>query len=223
MPTGVIELLILAAVALFLLFRLRGVLGTKTGLEEQQGRPVRRPEPARPIRPAAPVADEDEIDPDSLTVADGDAAVGAALAAMRRAEPGFLPTEFIQGARQAFEMILMAFETGDLDTLKRFLAPDVYASFREVIDARKAAGYSVDARFVGVREARVTGARFDPASGEAEIALRFTAEMVKVVRDRELRVVEGDPNEIRRETDTWTFARRMGSNDPNWQLVATGE
>jgi predicted lipid-binding transport protein (Tim44 family) len=142
---------------------------------------------------------------------------------MRRAEPGFLPSEFMAGARQAFEMILMAFETGDLETLRRFLAPDVFRGFAGVIEERKAAGYSVDARFVGVRDARVVAARFDPETREGEIALRFTAELVTVVRDRELRVIEGDPNEIRRETDTWTFARRMGVSDPNWQLVATGE
>lgn len=223
MPTGVIELIILAAVALFLLFRLRSVLGTKTGFEEQQSRRPMRPEPARPSAAPPPAADEGEIDPDSATVADNDPAIGAALAAMRRAEPGFLPSEFMSGARQAFEMILMAFETGDLDTLKRFLAPDVYRSFAAVIEDRRQQGLSVDARFVGVREARVASARFDPVSREAEIALRFTAELVTVVRDRELRVVEGDPNEIRRETDVWTFARRMGVSDPNWQLVATGE
>lgn len=224
MSTGFIELIILAGIAVFLLLRLRSVLGTKTGLEEGQAARMSRPPAPRPVETApAPPADEDGVDPDSATVAEGDEAVAEALAAMRRVEPGFLPSEFLGGARQAFEMILMAYENGDLETLKRFLAPDVFDGFAEAIAARKAAGYTVEARFVGVREARVVGARFEAGSGEAEIAIRFAGELFSVVRDAENRVVEGDPNAPRREVDVWTFARRMGASDPNWLLVATGE
>lgn len=225
MPTGVIELIILAGIAIFLLLRLRGVLGTKTGLEEQQAARIRRPEPVQTQRTVTPPppADDGLVDADSATVAAGDDAIGGALAAMRRAEPGFLASEFMVGARGAFEMILMAFENGDLDTLRRFLAPDVYEGFAEAIEARRAQGYSVEARFVGVREARVVAARFDTATAEGEIAVRFTGELISTVRDGAGRVVEGDPNEVRRETDVWTFGRRMGANDPNWRLVATGE
>jgi Uncharacterized protein conserved in bacteria len=224
MPTGVIELLILAAIAVFLLFRLRSVLGTKTGYEEQHNhRRAPAPEPAeRPAPQPAPVAEEG-VDRDSEAAAEGNESIAETLAAMRRAEPGFSPTEFTQGARGAFEMILMAFEQGDLDTLRRFLAPDVLEGFESAIEERKAAGYTVDARFIGVREARIVDASFDGDTGEAEISVRFKGELITVVRDSEHRVVEGDPNDIRRETDVWTFARRMGSDDPNWQLVATGE
>jgi predicted lipid-binding transport protein (Tim44 family) len=225
MPTGVIELIILAGIAIFLLFRLRGVLGTKTGLEEQQASRVLRPEPTRAPRQSAPAPAEDDggVDPDSATVAEGDDRIGAALAAMRRAEPGFLASEFMMGARQAFEMILMAYEHGDVDTLRRFLAPDVFGGFAQAIEQRKAEGLSVEAKFIGVRDARVVDARYNPATREAEIAIRFTAELISVVRDATNAVVEGDPNEVRRETDVWTFGRRMGVNDPNWTLVATGE
>lgn len=224
MPTGVIELLILAGIAVFLLMRLRGVLGARTGLEEQQAPRAPRAEPTRAQPAPAPAPlEEGVIDPDSATVAEGDDAIGSALSDMRRAEPGFLPSEFLSGARQAFEMILMAFENGDLDTLRRFLAPDVYEGFAGAIEARREQGYTVEARFVGVREARVVGARFDRGSSEAEVAIRFTGEMISAVRDGAGRVVEGDPNEIRRETDTWTFGRVMGSPDPNWLLVATGD
>ena len=225
MPTGVIELIILAAIALFLLFRLRSVLGTKTGLEEQQHhRRAPTPEPAeRPAPAPAPVAEEGGVDADSAEAAEGDDRIADVLSQMRRAEPGFSPTSFLQGARGAFEMILMAFEQGDVDTLRRFLAPDVFEGFESAIAERKAAGYTVDARFIGVREAHITDARFAPETQEAEIAVRFKGELITVVRDSEHRVVEGDPNEIRREVDTWTFARRMGASDPNWLLAATGE
>lgn len=225
MPTGLIETVILAAIALFLLFRLRSVLGTKTGYEEQQGHAAPpRPEPSRvnPV-PMPPSLDDAEADDEAARLADGDPVIADALAAMRRAEPGFSAGGFLGGAKGAFEMILMAFETGDTATLRRFLAPDVYEGFAAAIAERQNLGYTVDARFIGVRDARITGARFDAATGDAEIAIRFTAELISTVRDSSHRIVEGDPNEIRRETDTWTFARRMGSADPNWLLVATGE
>jgi len=223
MPTGVIELIILAGIAVLLLFRLRGVLGTKTGLEEQQLR-APRPEPIRanPVKtPPAPV--EDGVDEECLALAEGDAEIAETLAAMRRAEPAFGPAAFMQGARQAFEMLLMAFENGDKETLGRFLAPDVFEGFAHAIDERAAAGYRVESRFIGVREARIVAARLEPATGAAELAVRFTAELVTSVYDAAGTLIEGDPNEIRRETDVWTFGRRMGVSDPNWRLVATGE
>lgn len=226
MPTGVIELVILAAIALFLLFRLRSVLGTKTGFEEHQGHArAPQPEPARthPVPVPPPAADDEAADDEARSMAGGDERIAAALRAMRMAEPGFSAGQFVGGAKGAFEMILMAFETGDTDTLRQFLAPDVYSGFADAIAERQRLGYSVEARFIGVRDARITDARFDTETAEAEIAIRFTAEMITTVRDSEHRVVEGNPNEIRRETDTWTFARRMGTSDPNWLLVATGE
>jgi predicted lipid-binding transport protein (Tim44 family) len=65
-------------------------------------------------------------------------------------------------------------------------------------------------------------AEFDRASGEAELTVRFASELTSVARNAAGDVVEGDPKEVRRQRDVWTFARKMGSNDPNWQLVATG-
>ncbi len=224
MSSGLIETIILAGIALFLVYKLRSVLGAKTGLEEQQSPRPRAPAPAEQSAPAPePAARAGEIDPDSATVAEGNPEIGRALSAMRQAEPSFLPSDFMGGARGAFEMILMAYEHGDLDTLRQFLADDVFQGFEAAIAERRAAGYSVDARFIGVRDAQVIGARFDEDTREAEIVVRFTAEMITVVRDAQLEIVEGDPNEIRRETDVWTFGRRMGVSDPNWRLVATGE
>jgi predicted lipid-binding transport protein (Tim44 family) len=66
-------------------------------------------------------------------------------------------------------------------------------------------------------------ATFDPATGEAEIAVRFVGELTSVVRDKAGTVVEGSPTAIKRQKDVWTFMRRMNANDPNWQLVATGD
>ena len=148
---------------------------------------------------------------------------GAAFTAMQAIEPDFSPSTFADGAKRAYEMLLMAFENGDKKKLQTFLSPDVFHDFEKVIDARADEGLTVDARFVGVREAKIVDARFDDDEKIAEIDMRFVGEMVTVVRDSEHRIVEGDPNEVRRETDHWTFGRKMGASDPNWLLIATGE
>ena len=127
------------------------------------------------------------------------------------------------GARAAYEMILMAYEQSDRDTLRGLLTPEVYDAFEQVIEQREQQGLTVDARFIGVRDIRVEALRFDQATQEADITIRFVGEMITAVRDPENRIVEGDPNEIRRQTDVWTFSRVMGGADPNWLLSATGE
>ena len=120
-------------------------------------------------------------------------------------------------------MILMGFERGDMAEIKPFLDEDVYASFAEVVEAREKQGLTIEATFVGIREMALEDATFDEASGIGEVSVRFIGEMTSVVRDNAGEIVEGDETKIKRQKDVWTFARKMGSDDPNWQLVATGE
>jgi predicted lipid-binding transport protein (Tim44 family) len=155
-------------------------------------------------------------------VPDGSPAAKA-LAAMKLAEPSFHVGEFLGGARGAYEMILMAFERGDLTDVMPFLSKDVFEAFSEVIDQREQQGLTVQASFVGIRELALHEATFDRATDVGEVTVRFVGEMTSVVRDKAGEIVEGNPNEIKRQRDIWTFARKMGSDDPNWQLVATGE
>ena len=131
--------------------------------------------------------------------------------------------EFLKGARSAYEMILMAFERGELASVKPFLSQEVYLAFLEVIEGRKEKGLSIDANFVGLAEIAVHEVEFDEASREADVAIRFLGELTSVVRDAGGEIVEGSLSEIKRQKDIWTFSRVMGSDDPNWQLVATGE
>lgn len=212
MGDGMLTILILAGITVFLLLKLKNVLGTKTGHERPPTQVQRQAETPRP-RPVEVVEEPETDDSDPKA---------AAFARMRQVEPGFAPGEFESGARKAYEMLLMAFENGDKKTLEQYLSPDVYQSFASVIDQRADEGLTVDARFIGLREARITGARFDEEDGVAEIDMHFVAEVVTVVRDSEHRIVEGDPNEVRREYDDWTFGRQMGAKDPNWLLISTG-
>ncbi|MGY6548196.1 MAG: Tim44/TimA family putative adaptor protein [Roseinatronobacter sp.] len=222
MEPAVIQLLILAGIAVFLILRLRAVLGSRDGFEQT---PVQRQGPAPEI-PAKRRFEVIEGGPDTdITdhVPDG-SDTAKALARMKATDPDFSVGEFMQGARGAYEMILMAFESSDLDSILPFLSRDVFNSFDEVVQLREREGLRVDATFVGLRELEIVEASFDEASKEGEITMKFVGELTSVVRKAESdEIVEGDPNVIKRQKDVWTFARDMSSDSPNWKLVATGE
>jgi predicted lipid-binding transport protein (Tim44 family) len=214
MNSSLLSLLVLAGIAIFLILRLRSVLGTRTGFEKPPATPGTRARRDFEVIEGGP--DDDIID----HVEDGSESAKA-LAAMKMAEPGFRVGEFLGGARQAYEMILMAFERGDVDGLRPFLAPDVLETFEHVIDQRNEQGLMIEAEFVGVREVTLQNATFDRASKVGEITVRFVGELTSVVRNAEGEIIEGDSSSIKRQRDVWTFARTMGSDDPNWALVAT--
>ncbi|MBA4490977.1 Tim44/TimA family putative adaptor protein [Paracoccus sp. S1E-3] len=219
MSNPMLQLIVLAAIAVFLILRLRGVLGTRDGFE--------RP----PVEDRSASGDFDLVvddtrsnapDDDLADHVDPSSPAYAALAAMKRAEPSFSLGEFLAGAKYAYEMILVAFEKGDLEPVRPFLSPEVTAAFDSVIEARRAAGQTVEAQFLGTRETALQGAEFDPATRQAELTVRFVGEMISAVKGADGMVVEGDPKSPRKQRDTWTFERVMGSEDPNWRLVATG-
>jgi predicted lipid-binding transport protein (Tim44 family) len=214
-----IQLLVLAGIAIFLILKLRSVLGTRDGFEKP-------PIPLEELRPR--VRRDFEVieggpDRDITDHVPEGSDSALALAEMKRADPSFTVTPFLDGARGAYEMILMAFERGDLVSIQDFLSDEVEGSFAEAIAAREKDGLTVEANFVGMKELALHEATFDRDSGMAEIAVKFVGEQTYVVRNKAGEIVEGNPREIKRQRDIWTFARRMGSDDPNWQLVATGD
>ena len=218
MDSPVIQLLVLAGIAIFLILRLRSVLGTREGYE-------RPPEVAAPAR-AEPRRGFDVIeggaDHDITDHAPAGSPAAQALAKMKKAEPDFNVTEFLSGARQAYEMIVMGFERGEMDDLVPLLSRDVFTSFDEVVQRREREGLRVEAKFAGVREVELVNATFDTTTREAELTVRLVGELSSVVRDREGKVVEGDLNVVKQQRDVWTFARKMGTDNPNWKLVGTG-
>jgi predicted lipid-binding transport protein (Tim44 family) len=147
MSSPIIQLIVLAAIAIFLILRLRDVLGTREGFEKPA---VSRNESERidnrnrfEVIEGGPDTDiTDHIDdPDSVE----------ALTQMKKAEPSFGVSDFLGGARGAYEMILMAFEAGDLAKIKPFLSDEVYESFATVVEQREKDGYKIEANFVGLR------------------------------------------------------------------------
>ncbi|MBT7817633.1 MAG: Tim44 domain-containing protein [Polaribacter sp.] len=216
MNSPIIQLLVLAAIAVFLIMRLRGVLGTREGFEK----------PPIAASTASRRRDDFEVieggpDHDIIDNVPEHGPSANALASMKRVDNSFHVGEFLGGAKGAYEMILMAFENGDLSDVTPFISEDVFEAFSAVIDDREAQKLTVEANFMGVSDLTLQDATFDDATNEAEIAVRFTGEMTYLVHDAGGDVVEGSDTEIKRQKDVWTFARAMGTNDPNWRLVAT--
>ena len=219
MSSPLLQLLVLAGIAIFLILRLRNVLGTRDGFE-----PTQIDQQAEAQRSRFEVIDgtAEEADSDVLDHAEAGSPAAEALTAMKRVEPDFNVRDFLNGAKSAHEMILMGFERGDLSEIRGFLAQPVADAFQSVIDDRAARGLTVQAQYLGTRETALQDAAFDPATGAAEISVRFVADLIAATRDAEGTVVEGDPKAATKQRDVWTFARQMGQADPNWQLVATG-
>jgi len=222
MSSAIVQLLVLAGIAVFLIVRLRSVLGTREGFEK----------PSVPKESSGKKTDgsrrgfeviEGGIDADITDHVPDGSDSAKALASMKLTEPGFNVGEFLHGARGAYEMILMAFEAGHIDDIKQFLSDDVYESFKSGIKARTDKGLTIEANFIGVRDLALQSARFSRDTNRAELTIKFVGELTSVVHDEAGKIVEGSATEIKRQRDIWTFAREMGSSDPNWILVATAE
>ncbi|MFV0294093.1 MAG: Tim44/TimA family putative adaptor protein [Paracoccus sp. (in: a-proteobacteria)] len=219
MSNPLFQLLVLAAIAVFLILRLRGVLGTRDGFE---------PPPAEQQRTIPQKDDDGQFDDSNLEDddladhVDPQSPAYAALVAMKNIEPDFSLGAFLSGAKQAYEMILIAFEKGDIDEVRPFLGPEVAQAFDGAIAARNHTGHTVEAQFLGTRETALSSAEFNPDNHLAELTVRFVGEMIVATRDKDSNLVDGDPATSRKQRDNWTFEREMGAADPNWRLVATG-
>ncbi len=215
-----IDILFFAMVAAFIALRLRSVLGRRTGNERRRpdfssarGNGAADNVVALPDRIGAAPAVEAGI----ADLADGK--VKAGLTQIRLADQRFDLRQFLQGARGAFEMIVEAYSAGDKNALRPLLADDVFNGFAGAIDRRQAAGQTLDTQLISIRSADVVEAALHGSN--ARIGIRFTTEQVNVVRDRDGKVVDGDPTTAEEVVDIWTFERDTRSTDPNWALVET--
>ena len=187
MNSPILQLLVLAGIAIFLVLRLRSVLGTREGFEKPPA-----PAPSDDRRKSARDFEVIEGGPDHDIIdhVAEDSEAAKALAAMKRIEPHFSVSEFLSGARGAYEMILMGFERGKIEDLRPFLADDVYQTFAEVVEQREQQGLTIESEFIGVRELTLADATFDEGSQLAEISVRYVGELTSVVKDAEGEVIE---------------------------------
>ena len=143
-----------------------------------------------------------------------------ALRRMNDADPAFDPKEFVNGAKMAYEMIVMAFADGDRKTLKGLLSRDVYDGFDAAISERESKGEIVKSTFVGIEKADMVHAEIKDS--EANITLRIVSQLISATYDKAGAIVDGDAEAVSEVNDLWTFSRDTRSRDPNWKLIATG-
>lgn len=221
-----IDILLFAMIAVYLVFRLRNVLGRRDGHEGNYTDPFQQdretPDSSRDDAWAEPDDNVVQLPDQSDAPSDAGTADGAlrdGVLAIQRLDGGFDPDEFLSGAGQAFEMILNAYAEGDTQTLKSLLSAEVYGNFSQAIRDREQAGEVLEDTLVGIDKAVVVEAWVE--GRVAFVTVKFVSQQINVTRDENGDVVDGDPNQVISVTDYWTFSRDTRSSDPNWALVAT--
>ncbi|MCK0070187.1 Tim44/TimA family putative adaptor protein [Kordiimonas laminariae] len=210
------DIILLAMVAAFILLRLRSKLGEHS---EQD----RFPPPAanggsmgqqNSTYDAEPVQNENTV-----VDLEGDPALRHTFMDIRRQDSSFDVNQFLDGAQQAYGMILEAFWAGDRETLRNFLDDSVYGQFEAAITSREAGELTLENRIVDIDSTKVVAAEL--ANKVAELTVQFKSEIVAVTRDKDGNVIEGDVSDVVEMNDSWTFSRNVKSRDPRWTLVAT--
>ncbi|WP_394729853.1 Tim44/TimA family putative adaptor protein [Altererythrobacter sp. GH1-8] len=217
----IVEIVILAMIAAFLGLRLYSVLGRRAeheeesiphrfdaGDEDRKGEAV--PNVAQ-LRPAQPVQQLEGMLP----------AVERGVRAIAAADSRFDILGFLEGAKGAYGMVLEAFWTGDKETLRELCDSDVYASFSGAIDAREAAGHTLDNKLIRIEDYKIMGAELDGRT--ARISVLFVADIAAVTRDADGNVVAGSLDDAVESRDVWTFSRDVKSSTPDWILDETDE
>jgi predicted lipid-binding transport protein (Tim44 family) len=222
---------LVAAVVIF--FQLRNVLGRRTGNERPPFDPYTA---ARAAKDAAAGKSENVVSlprkraagepvEEAYPAIDAFAKPGTelnkGLRAIRDADPTFEPKTFVDGAKMAYEMIVMAYADGDRKTLKNLLSREVYDGFVAAITDREAKSEKIQSSFVGIDKADIVSAEMK--GGEAHVTLRIVSELISATKNKAGEVIDGDPETVAEVKDVWTFARDTRSRDPNWKLVATEE
>lgn len=215
----IVEIIILAMIAAFLGLRLYSVLGQRAEHEEEsvphrfdagENKAAQAPTSAAPT----PVSREPQITGVLPAVERGIREIAAA-------DSRFDLTSFLEGGRSAYEMVLEAFWEGDRDTLKELCDDDVYAGFAGAIDAREAAGHSLENKLIRIEETKIHSAQLD--GKVARIAILFVADIAAVTRDADGNVIAGSLDDAVESRDIWTFSRNVKDRDPNWLLDETDE
>jgi predicted lipid-binding transport protein (Tim44 family) len=211
-----------AVLVLFLVFRLRGVLGRRTGQERYRDPFAQRsasPPPARAPTPAPSTDARAPVIESTSTPVSDPAPLAAGLAKVKAADRSFDEHGFLKGARGAFEIIVNAFAAGDTAALKPLLSGEVYSSFATAIQQRVSAKETHETNLMTVKDCDLVQAGLE--DNIAYVTVKFVSDQVNVTRAADGAVIDGDADRVVEKTDFWTFSRDVRSCDPNWQLVAT--
>jgi predicted lipid-binding transport protein (Tim44 family) len=229
--------IIFLALAVVVIWRLRSVLGQKTGAERSPFKPVERsrteptanrgegdnvvrlPGADRVMQAERMQAAANAPARDWRGIAEPGSEVARGLEAAVQAEPGFDPRAFLEGAKGAYETIMIAFAKGDRKTLRALLSKEVGEAFERAISERERNKQTLETTFVSIDKAEIVAV--EVRNRVAQITVRFISNLITATRDASGAVIDGSAETVVEVPDIWTFARTLGSRDPNWQLVAT--
>jgi len=225
MESGNSVLILLALVAVFVILRLRSVLGRRTGHEGPPPEPFRsRPPATDDLRTDDEESREKEKDVVRLPGRGGqeitsETPLGAGLTQIKVADSSFDPGEFIEKAKDAFEFIVVNFAEGNTGTLKPLLSKEVFEGFSSAIKEREKREETLETNLIRIKDTEFLEAEMSLRT--ASVTVKYTTEQINVTRDKDGGVLDGDPDRIADVVDIWTYERNTRSPDPNWVLVAT--
>ena len=231
-----IDIIFFAMIAIFLILRLRGVLG-KRGRDHNSGfldlfkqdNNLIEPDSENKTNNVVKLSEEILDEKPNVVSEGGDDKfndssnnknlMSTRISQVQKYDATFDEEDFLVGAHVAFEIILTAFASADMDELKPLVSDEVYGNFAKAIKGREQAGHVMEDTLVGINKSEMVEAYME--DDNAFITIKFVSEQVNAIRDENGDVVEGDANVILTVTDFWTFARDTTVVDPNWLLVAT--
>ena len=219
-----VQIIILAAVAFFLFWRLRSVLGSRQGFEKLNKNVDKKTKSSKinsNIDDKIIDIKSTNIDEEIADYVDENSEQFKTLSELKKVEDGWQVSHFVSGAKLAYEEILMAFENGDLSKIKKLSSKDVFTAFKEVIDDRNQKGLQVEAIFGGVRDIRIKDVKLNKKNLEANITMVFQCDITYSIKDKNDKIIEGGPDKVKKQKDVWTFSRKMNSDIPNWYLTKT--
>ena len=186
-----IDIILLAMIAGFIFLRLRGILGKRTGFNEKLSTNFKQEFQKEAIKKNL----KNQTFDDSARL------------------------EFLNGAKEAYEMIVTSFAKGDKNILKPLLHKKIYQNFSDAIDNRKKENIKSELTFVGVKSAKIKN--FEKKDNIYTFTVDFASEIITCKKDKNNKVIEGNPDIIKTVNDIWKFSKNMWSNNPNWYLVET--
>tara|TARA_Y100000590_G_scaffold115476_1_gene131806 strand:- start:2247 stop:2837 length:591 start_codon:yes stop_codon:yes gene_type:complete len=187
-----IDIILLAMIAGFIFLRLRGILGKKTGHEDNI-------EASFPHDFPTKKNEYQKIDEDNFN---------------EKAK-----ADFLKGAQVAYESIVTGFSSGELKKIKTLLDKKVLNEFNEAIQERKEKGLISETTFIGINSANIKN--YNQINNMFEVTVDFVSEIISCVKDKDKKLISGDPEKIKKVYDTWKFSRDIKSLNPNWLLIDT--
>ena len=187
-----IDIILLAMIAGFIFLRLRGILGKRTGFEGKA--PPQFQEVLKNVKLEKNIKQSQNFDENAKK-------------------------EFINGAKIAYETIITDFSDNDnkLTTSKPLLSKKIFDQFNDALIERNSKGHYAEITFIGVQSAEIKNHK--KVNSFLQVTVDFVGEVITCIRDKEKKIISGNPEKIKKIYDTWVFSRDMKSNNPNWQLV----